>query len=92
MTSSIGAANPKLSKSGRKPKKTKHCTNPKFFLTSKRKAKKRLLSKICPAENRHYDTSRTSLREYIFQTLIEKKRMKNRGKDTHLKSAIWVNF
>ena len=39
-----------------------------------------------------YDTSRTSLGEYIFQTLVEKKMMKDRGKDTHLKSEIWVNF
>ena len=92
MPSGIGVANPKFSKSGRKPKKTRHCTNPKIFLTSKRKEKRRLLSKRCLVENRLYDTSRTSLGEYIFQTLIEKKRMKNRGKDTHLKSGIWVNF
>ena len=38
-----------------------------------------------------YDTSRTSFGEYIFQKLVEKERMRDRGKDTHLKSGIWVN-
>ena len=61
----MGAANPKFSKSGRKPKKTRHCTNLKKNLTSKRK-KKGLLSKRCKVENIQYDTSRTSLGEYIF--------------------------
>ena len=31
MSTGMGAANPKVSKSGRKPKKTRHCTNPKNF-------------------------------------------------------------
>ena len=77
MPTGMGAANQKFSKSGRKPKKTRHCTNPKKILTSKRKSKKELLSKRCQAENMQYDTSRTSLGEYIFQTLVEKK--KNEG-------------
>ena len=34
-----------------------------------------------------YDTSRTSLREYIFHKLVENNRMPDRGNDTHLKSG-----
>ena len=75
MPTGMRATNPKFSKSGRKPKKTRHCTNPKNFLTSKRKVKRGLISKRCQAENMQYDTSRTSLGEYIFQTLVEKKGM-----------------
>ena len=33
----MGAANPKFSKSGRKPNKTRHCTNPKNILQVKEK-------------------------------------------------------
>ena len=40
----------------------------------------------------HKDTSGTSLGEYIFHKLVEKKRMHDRGKDTHWKSEIWVTF
>ena len=51
-----------------------------------------LLSKRCKAENMQYDSSRKRLGEYIFQKLVEKKKMKDRGKDTYLKSGIEVNF
>ena len=44
MATSMGAANPKFSKSGRKPKKTKHCTIPKSPSQIKKKSKRRLLS------------------------------------------------
>ena len=77
MSTGMGAANPKFSKSGRKPKKTRHCTNPKKFLTSKRKAKRGLLSKRCQAKNMQYNTSRTSLGEYIFSDISRKE--KDRG-------------
>ena len=40
MPTGMGSANPKFSKSGRKPKKTRHCTNPNKILISKRKEKK----------------------------------------------------
>ena len=36
MSTGMGAANPKFSKSGRKPKKTKHCTIPKNLWQVKR--------------------------------------------------------
>ena len=39
MSTGMGAANPKFSKSGRKPKKTKHCTIPKIFDKYKEKQK-----------------------------------------------------
>ena len=39
MPTGIEAAKPKFSKSGRKPKKTKHCTNPKNFGQVKEKQK-----------------------------------------------------
>ena len=39
MLTGIGAVSPKFSKSGRKPKKTRHCTNPKNSLQVKEKQK-----------------------------------------------------
>ena len=39
MPTGIGAANPKFSKSGRKPKKTRHCTNLKNSWQVKEKQK-----------------------------------------------------
>ena len=45
MSTSMGVANPKFSKSGRKSKKTKHCTIPKKILATEKKSKKGLLSK-----------------------------------------------
>ena len=39
MSTGMGVVNPKFSKSGRKPKKTRHCTNPKKFLQGKEKQK-----------------------------------------------------
>ena len=40
MPTGMGVADPKFSKSGRKPKKTKHCPIPKKPLTSEKKSKK----------------------------------------------------
>ena len=40
MPTSMGAADPKFSKSERKPKKTRHCTNPKKFVQVKEKQKR----------------------------------------------------
>ena len=45
MSTGMGVTNPKFSKSGRKPKKTKHCTIPKF-LTVKEKQKKFQLKEL----------------------------------------------
>ena len=39
MPTGMGAANPKFSKSGRKPKKTRHCTYPKNIGQEKEKQK-----------------------------------------------------
>ena len=39
MSSGMGVANPKFSKSGRKHNKTRHCTNPKNILQVKEKQK-----------------------------------------------------
>ena len=91
-------ANPKFSKSGRKPKKTKHCTIPKNFWQVKRKAKG-LLSKEIDLIRMTVANKITKMRvcnmdintkyggKIYFLTSVEKKMMEDRDKDA--KSEGW---
>ena len=95
----MGAANPKFSKSGRKPKKTKYCTIPKKHLPNEKKNKKGLLSKGIDLIRMTMVNKVTKMRvcsmdiktkfggKFYFLTSVEKKGIKDRDNDS--KSEDW---
>ena len=103
MLTDMGAANPKFSKSGRKPKKTKHCTIPKNLWQVKRKVKRALskgidlirmivVNKITKMRVCSMDIKTKFGGKFSFLTSVEKKGMKDRDKDAKSKGWNLGNF
>ena len=82
----MGVANPKFSKSDRKPKKTKHCTIPKPLTREEEQKefqKRNWANKYEGGNQRDHksqnDAQKPSLRELVKFTLVGMKGMKEEG-------------
>ena len=86
MSTSMGVANLKFSKSDRKPKKTKHCTIPKTLTREEEQKefqKRNWADKYEGGNQRDHksqdDAQKPSLGELVKLTLVGKKGMKEEG-------------
>ena len=86
MPTGMRVANPKFSKSDRKPKKTKHCTIPKNLTREEEQKefqKRNWVDKYEGGNQRDHksqeDTQKPSLGELVKFTLVGKKGMKEEG-------------
>ena len=86
MPTSMGVANPKFSKSDRKPKKSKHCTIPNTLTREENKKnsrKRNYADKYEDGNQRGHkiqnDAQKPSLGELLKFTLVGRKGMKEKG-------------